>query len=475
MLTPSNIDPTLVISKALSLSHGTVASGANRYDADTIAKYEFQTGTGYGRLRHQRHRPFRRSDHHRQRDLGRRLGHHRRRAAARRRQPPRRARSSTPSSRRPASSRSRPGSRRRWSRPTIPTWSAIRAATRRATSRSARPIRTMISCCAAPSSDLNGMPQLQTPDAAMALQASLQHVVLTYDPVNGRQIYVNGVNTGTADPQKGGTISNWDSTFALVLGNEVSGDAPGRALIKFVAIHSRALTRGAGPAELQRRRGPALLHAVQRGERARRRHPGLHDVHGEPVRQLPAICSTSRRSSRSIRPRSRPAFPSRACASASTARSRRSARPISRSTPPSPRRITRRRASPVDHRHGHRLGERAVDRQVLPAVRPARHRAQRDRRADAGRAAGAGRSGDVGCRRAHLRAGQFDLLAAHRRSDHECGGERDLSGRAAAAAADTDAGGRSPRPTRSASRSSRSNTATRWSRPRPCRPRCSRA
>ena len=68
------------------------------------------------------------------------------------------------------------------------------------------------------------MPQLQTPDAAMVLQASLQHVVLTYDPVNGRQIYVNGVNTGVADPQKGGTISNWDSSFALVLGNEVSGD-----------------------------------------------------------------------------------------------------------------------------------------------------------------------------------------------------------------------------------------------------------
>src|ERR1700732_1994946 len=47
MLTPANIDPSLVVSKALSLSQGTVASGANRYDADTIAKYEFQTGSGY--------------------------------------------------------------------------------------------------------------------------------------------------------------------------------------------------------------------------------------------------------------------------------------------------------------------------------------------------------------------------------------------------------------------------------------------
>jgi hypothetical protein len=91
-------------------------------------------------------------------------------------------------------------------------------------------------------SDLNGMPQLQTPDAAMVLQASLQHVVLTYDPVNGRQIFVNGVNMNVTDPQKGGSISNWDSSFALVLGNEVSGDDSWQGLIKFVAIHSRALT-----------------------------------------------------------------------------------------------------------------------------------------------------------------------------------------------------------------------------------------
>jgi hypothetical protein len=91
-------------------------------------------------------------------------------------------------------------------------------------------------------SDLNGMPQLQTPDTAMLLQAALQHVVLTYDPVNGRQIYVNGVNANVPDPQKGGTISNWDSTFALVLGNETSGDRSWQGLIKFVAIHSRALS-----------------------------------------------------------------------------------------------------------------------------------------------------------------------------------------------------------------------------------------
>ena len=43
MLTPANIDPNLVVSKALSLTQGTIASGASRYDADTIAKYEFQS------------------------------------------------------------------------------------------------------------------------------------------------------------------------------------------------------------------------------------------------------------------------------------------------------------------------------------------------------------------------------------------------------------------------------------------------
>jgi hypothetical protein len=66
--------------------------------------------------------------------------------------------------------------------------------------------------------------------------------VLTYDAVNGRQIYVNGALVPVPDPQKGGTISNWDSTFALVLGNEVSGDRSWQGLIKFVAIHSRSMT-----------------------------------------------------------------------------------------------------------------------------------------------------------------------------------------------------------------------------------------
>src|SRR5207253_1623769 len=71
--------------------------------------------------------------------------------------------------------------------------------------------------------DNNGAPALLTSATGMFAQASLQHVVLTYDAVNGQQIYVNGKYTGDADPGKGGTVGNWDGTFALVLGNETTG------------------------------------------------------------------------------------------------------------------------------------------------------------------------------------------------------------------------------------------------------------
>jgi len=88
----------------------------------------------------------------------------------------------------------------------------------------------------------NGQPQLSTPNANQVLQATLQHVVLTYDPVNGRQIYVNGALVASGDPQKGGSLSEWDNTFALVLGNEVSGTKPWGGVIKMVAIYNHAMS-----------------------------------------------------------------------------------------------------------------------------------------------------------------------------------------------------------------------------------------
>lgn len=90
--------------------------------------------------------------------------------------------------------------------------------------------------------DANGDPELATPDADNRVQASEQHVVVTYDPVNGRRLYVNGKYTGDADTAGGGSLQDWDDTFAFVLGNEVSGGRLWQGKLRLVAIHNRALT-----------------------------------------------------------------------------------------------------------------------------------------------------------------------------------------------------------------------------------------
>jgi hypothetical protein len=88
----------------------------------------------------------------------------------------------------------------------------------------------------------NGDPKLTTRAEDEDLQATLQHVVVTFDPVGGRRIYVNGVFTGDADPTPGGTLADWDDTFAFVLGNEVSGDRQFQGVLRLVAVYNRALT-----------------------------------------------------------------------------------------------------------------------------------------------------------------------------------------------------------------------------------------
>ncbi len=90
---------------------------------------------------------------------------------------------------------------------------------------------------------LNGDPALSTPSADEVLQATLQHVVATYDPLVGRQIYVNGNLVTNVDQVPGGSIADWQDTFAFVLGNEASGDAPWEGTIRLVAIHNSALTQ----------------------------------------------------------------------------------------------------------------------------------------------------------------------------------------------------------------------------------------
>ena len=88
----------------------------------------------------------------------------------------------------------------------------------------------------------NGDPALSTPAMDEVLQASLQHVVANYDTVNGRSIYVNGQLVTQADPVLAGSLADWDNTFAMVLGSEISGDGPFMGTFRLVAIHNRVLT-----------------------------------------------------------------------------------------------------------------------------------------------------------------------------------------------------------------------------------------
>jgi hypothetical protein len=89
----------------------------------------------------------------------------------------------------------------------------------------------------------NGSPSLITDADDEDLQATLQHVVVTFDPTNGRRIYINGEDTGDRDPDGAAAIGDWDDTFAFVLGNEVSGSRQFTGVYRFVAVHNRALTQ----------------------------------------------------------------------------------------------------------------------------------------------------------------------------------------------------------------------------------------
>ncbi len=91
-------------------------------------------------------------------------------------------------------------------------------------------------------SNANGDPQLSTPDADEVLQATLQHVVATFHPVMGRKIYVNGKLVAQIDPATSETITSWDTSYAFVLGNEVSNNRMWNGVIRLAAVHNRALT-----------------------------------------------------------------------------------------------------------------------------------------------------------------------------------------------------------------------------------------
>jgi hypothetical protein len=96
----------------------------------------------------------------------------------------------------------------------------------------------------------NGDPFLTTGQNGDEIaQASLQHVVVNYDPFDpvnpGRSVYVNGQLVNATDPVTAPqTISNvWDDTFAFILGSEIGGSRPWTGQVKMVAMHNRPLTQ----------------------------------------------------------------------------------------------------------------------------------------------------------------------------------------------------------------------------------------
>jgi hypothetical protein len=242
----SAVDTNLVVSKALTLYDGTVAAGGNRYDANVIALYEFKTGQGNTAFDTSGVDPAadlnifgtRTTDFDWVGGWGIIF-----------KTPTAKAQAATATSRKLHQLITATGeySVEAWVVPGNVTQEDARIVSYSGSTmaRNFTLGQTMYNYDAfsrSTATGANGTPALSTADAAERLQASLQHVVMTFDPVNGRRLYVNGEFTGDVDGSGGGTLGEWDNSFAFVLGNEVSNNRPWAGVVRLVAIHNRALT-----------------------------------------------------------------------------------------------------------------------------------------------------------------------------------------------------------------------------------------
>jgi Concanavalin A-like lectin/glucanases superfamily len=235
------VDPNLVISKALTLYDGTVAAGGNRFETHTIAKYEFKTGTGSTIFDTSGVEPALNLNMSGDISWMGGWGVNIKTGG--------KAQGTTTGSKKLADRIKATGefSIEAWAAPANVTQedAYVVSYSGGVMSRNATIAQRAYQYEAltrTSTTGANGAPALLTRDADRDAQASLQHIVLTYDPVNGRRLYVNGNFTGDADPRSGGSLSDWDDTFALVLGNETSNNRQWLGVIRFAAVHSRALT-----------------------------------------------------------------------------------------------------------------------------------------------------------------------------------------------------------------------------------------
>jgi hypothetical protein len=246
-ITPTSVPPSWVISKALMLKQGIIASGGSRYDADTIAKYEFKEGADS--TNDTSSVAYDTSGVSPEADLsvtgnvtwdqawGVIFGQGSRAYAL------------TTASQKIANLVQTTGeySIEVWASPAnitqtkanIVSYSGSDTARNVTLGQDAAQYQAQTRSS---KTDTNGDPPLLTSATGSFVQAALQHIVLTYDPVNGEKLYVNGQFTGDVDPSGGGSLANWDNTFQLQLGNETTGDRQWLGEIRFLAIHDSALT-----------------------------------------------------------------------------------------------------------------------------------------------------------------------------------------------------------------------------------------
>ncbi|MEZ5514261.1 MAG: LamG-like jellyroll fold domain-containing protein [Steroidobacteraceae bacterium] len=237
----TQVDPSLVISKALTLYDGTVAAGGNRYDGSVIAKYEFKTGKGNTIFDTSGVEPALNLTMSGDITWVGGWGVNVKATG--------KAQGTATNSKKLADLIKSTGefSLEVWAvngnvaqeDAYIASYSA--GAMARNVTLSQREYQYE-ALTRSDKTDANGNPSMLTRAADEDAQASLQHVVLTYSPVGGRRIYVNGRDTGDVDAQGGGSLRDWDDTFALVLGNETSNNRQWTGVLRLAAVHNRALT-----------------------------------------------------------------------------------------------------------------------------------------------------------------------------------------------------------------------------------------
>ncbi len=235
----SELDPSLVVSKALRLDDGVVASSGGRFEANQIAFYQFKAGSGAIAYDTSGIEPA--ANLSLQGDISWITGWGIQINSGR-------AQASTQNSRKLAQLISATGemSIEAWVVPANVTQEGPAAIVSYAGSNTERNFTLGQSqynynfLLRSAGSNFAGLPALSTADADQVLQATLQHVVLTQDPVNGRRIYVNGEDTGVRD-SSADTIQHWDHSYALILANEANGNRQWQGSIRLLAIHNKAL------------------------------------------------------------------------------------------------------------------------------------------------------------------------------------------------------------------------------------------